>query len=329
METELRYTRIIEAVCEMPWAILPSKLAVIRDLLALRASGQKLTADEVRERLDASHRTEMTWILSIKKVADAETGAVITAKSGEVAPGAAVAVLPLVGTIIPRANFFTETSGAVSVQRFTRALRQALADPEVGSIVIDIDSPGGQVGGVPELAAEIYRARGKKPITAVANTLAASAAYWIGTAADELVVTPSGEVGSIGVVAIHEDISGLLEKEGVDVSLITAGKYKVEGNPFEPLGEEARTAIQGRVDEYYGMFVADVARHRKVSRAAVRDGFAEGRVVGAETAVSLNMADRVATLDQVLSELSQRQQRQARARAETDTRRRRLRAAAL
>jgi capsid assembly protease len=313
METELRYTRIIEAVCEAPWAILPSKLAVIRDLLALRASGQKLTADEVRERL----------------AADASTVEARNGRSEKVSSGGAIAVMPLVGTIIPRADLFSEMSGAVSAERFSRAFRAALNDEDVSAIVIDIDSPGGQVGGVPELAAEIYRARGKKPITAVANTLAASAAYWIGTAADELVVTPSGEVGSIGVVAIHEDISGLLEKEGVDVSLITAGKYKVEGNPFEPLNEEARTAIQGRVDEYYGMFVADVARHRKVSRAAVRDGFAEGRVVGAETAVSLNMADRVATLDQVLSELSQRQQRQARARAETDTRRRRLRAAAL
>jgi capsid assembly protease len=313
METELRYTRIIEAVCETPWAILPSKLAVIRDLLALRASGQKLTAEEVRERL----------------AADASSVEARNGRSEKVSSSGAIAVMPLVGTIIPRADLFSEMSGAVSAERFSRAFRAALNDEDVSAIVIDIDSPGGQVGGVPELAAEIYRARGKKPITAVANTLAASAAYWIGTAADELVVTPSGEVGSIGVVAIHEDISGLLEKEGVDVSLITAGKYKVEGNPFEPLNEEARTAIQGRVDEYYGMFVADVARHRKVSRAAVRDGFAEGRVVGAETAVSLNMADRVATLDQVLSELSQRQQRQARARAETDTRRRRLRAAAL
>jgi capsid assembly protease len=128
-------------------------------------------------------------------------------------------------------------------------------------------------------------------------------------------------------VAIHEDISGLLEQQGVAVNLITAGKYKVEGNPFEPLNEEARSAIQGRVDEYYGMFTADVARNRGVSVGQVREGFGEGRVVGAETAVSLGMADRVAKLDQVLSELSQRQQRQSRARAELDTRRRRLRAA--
>jgi capsid assembly protease len=311
MMSELRYARIIEAVCEVPWAILPGKLAVIRDLLALRAAGHRLTADEVRERL----------------AVDVSTVEARNGRSSERVTSGAIAVIPLVGTIVPRADLFSEMSGAVSAERFSRAFRAAVNDEDVSAIVIDIDSPGGQVGGVPELAAEIYRARGKKPITAVANTLAASAAYWIGTAADELVVTPSGEVGSIGVVAIHEDISDLLEKEGVAVNLIAAGKYKVEGNPFEPLNEEARSAIQGRVDEYYGMFVADVARHRKVSPAAVRDGFAEGRVVGAETAVSLGMADRVATLDQVLSELSQRQQRQSRARAELDTRRRRLRAA--
>jgi capsid assembly protease len=303
--SDLKYTRIVEAVCETPWAILPQKLAIIQTLLMLRAQGHRLTEKEVAEQLAATPGRE---------------------GSGQ-ASGQGVAVLPLVGTIIPRGGMFTEIGVAVSVQRFTRVLRQALADPEVGSIVSDIDSPGGQVGGVAELGQEIYEARSRKRIVAVANHLAASAAYWIGSAADELIVSPSGEVGSIGVVAIHEDISGLLEQQGVAVNLITAGRYKVEGNPFEPLNEEARSAIQGRVDEYYGMFTADVARNRGVSVGQVREGFGEGRVVGAETAVSLGMADRVATLDQVLSELSQRQQRQSRARAELDTRRRRLRAA--
>jgi len=207
--SDFRYMRILQAVTAMPWAILPGKLAVIRDLLAFRMAGGELSAEAVRERIDAAGpRTET------KRQA---TG---------------VAILPLLGTIIPRADLISESSGAMSMQRFTKIFRQTLADPEVGAIVLDIDSPGGQVGGVPELAAEIFEARvstgsaNGKRIVAVANQLAASAAYWIASAADELVVVPSGEVGSIGVFAMHQDISGYLEKEGVKVDLIHAGKYK-------------------------------------------------------------------------------------------------------
>lgn len=304
--SDFQYVRILQAVTAVPWAILPAKLAVIRDLLAFRAAGGVLSADEVRERIDAAApRTE----------------------TRQQAQG--VAVLPLLGTIIPRADLLSESSGAVSVQRFTRAFRAALADPEVGGIVIDVDSPGGQVGGVAELADEIYQARGVKPVTAVANHLAASAAYWLASAAEELVVTPSGEVGSIGVFAMHQDISGYLEREGVKVDLIHAGKFKVEGNPYEALGEEARGAIQARVDEYYEMFTGDVARFRGVARQAVTSGFGEGRVVGAETAVQLGMADRVDTLDNVISDMLQRQVVGGAPgwAAELDYRQRRLRAA--
>ncbi|NJN53292.1 MAG: S49 family peptidase [Anaerolineae bacterium] len=185
----------------------------------------------------------------------------------------------------------SEMSGAVSVQKFTAQFRAALRDPDIASIVIDVDSPGGQVGGVEELAAEIFDARGQKPITAVVNTLAASAAYWIASAADEIVISPSGQAGSIGVFLIHEDMSAALAAAGETVTLISAGKYKVEGNPFEPLTEEARGAMQEMVNEYYGMFTKAVARNRGVKVADVRNGFGEGRVVGAGQAVALGMAD--------------------------------------
>src|SRR5690606_30987632 len=146
-------------------------------------------------------------------------------------------------------------------------------------------SPGGQVNGIQELSDLIYSARGKKPIIAVANHMMASAAYWIGTAADEIVVSPSGEVGSIGVFAVHEDISGALAQDGVKVSIIKEGKYKAEANPFEPLNEEARAAIQESVSEAYGAFVGAVARNRSVDAEVVRNGFGEGRMMGAQRAV--------------------------------------------
>lgn len=297
------YEHIVQAVQALPWAILPEKMAVIRQILALRTQGQTFSPEEIKAEIETARKGERPILNG----------------------GSAIAVIGVVGTLIPRGNMLLESSGAVSIQRLAAQFREALADPEVGQIVLDIDSPGGQVGGIEELANEIYQARGQKPVTAVANGLAASAAYWLASAASELVVTPSGEVGSIGVLAIHEDYSAALAEAGVKVTLISAGKYKTEGNPFEPLSEEAQAAAQARVDDYYQMFVKAVARGRGVNQANVRDGFGQGRVVGAEQAVLGGMADRVATIDEVIGGL-QAEARHKSVRASDEDRRRRLRA---
>jgi len=197
-------------------------------------------------------------------------------------------------------------SGATSAELFGKEFGRLLKDPEVSAIVLDVDSPGGQVDGIEELSNQIYDARGSKPVVAVVDHLMASAAYWIGSAADDVVMSPSGEAGSIGVFAVHEDWSGALAKEGITVSLISAGKFKTEGNPYEPLAEEARGAIQGRVNDYYDAFVNSVARNRGAKPATVRNGFGEGRVVGARQAVSLGMADRVGTLEETIDRLLNR-----------------------
>ncbi len=280
--TPARYAHVLAWVAETPWAVLPSVLAVINDLLAYRAAGHRLDRSEVLARIGAAPPS---------RPARARAGA--------------VAVLPLTGLIAHRASAFEDVSAppGTSVQRFTVRFREALADPDVAAILIDVDSPGGAVDGVAELAAEIAAARGRKPIVAVANTLAASAAYWIATQADELVVSPSAEVGSIGVFAAHQEFSRMDERIGVTTTLISAGKFKTEANPYEPLTDEARAAIQARVDDYYRMFVDAVARGRGVTAAAVRSGFGEGRVVGARDAVGLGMADRVATFDETLARL--------------------------
>jgi hypothetical protein len=131
----------------------------------------------------------------------------------------------------------------------------------------------------------------------------ASGAYWPGTSADEVVVAPSGEVGSIGAYIVHQDLSAALAQDGVRVSLITKGKYKVEGNPYEPLGETARTALGARVQETYDAFVAGVARNRNVDIETVLSQFGEGRMISAQRAVELGMADRVGTLEETVNRL--------------------------
>jgi len=192
------------------------------------------------------------------------------------------------------------------LHRFRRDFAEAMGNEDVGAVVIDVDSPGGTVDHVPEVAAEIRAARGRKPIVAVANTLAASAAYWLVSQADEVVVTPSGEAGSIGVYAAHRDMSGALEMAGIKNTLIHAGKYKTEGNPFEPLTDDAREHIQEDVNAFYDLFTADVAQGRGVKQQAVRDGYGEGRVLNAKNAVRDGLADRVETLGEAVARLTAR-----------------------
>lgn len=278
-EPRRRYRQVARTIAQTPWAILPATLATIVEIVDRHVAGDVLTEEEISARL-AGRPSRKT-----------------PSRAGM------VAVLPLYGVIAPRATLMSNMSGGTSLYDFRVAFGEALADPDISAIVLDVDSPGGSTDLVTEMAADIRAARGRKPIVAIANTLAASAAYWLASQADEVVVTPSGEVGSIGVFAAHDDISALQEAMGVKTTLISAGKYKVEGNPFEPLSEEARQAIQKTVDQFYSMFVRDVARARGVTVQQVRDGYGEGRLVTASDAVALGMADRVETYEQTVSRL--------------------------
>lgn len=216
-----------------------------------------------------------------------------------------IAVIPVYGTITQRGgSLFDMFFGGTSAEGLTAQIRSAISDESVQSIVLDVDSPGGSVGGIQEAFDAIMSMRGQKPITAVANSLMASAAYWLASAADTVIASPSAQIGSIGVFTVHEDISKMAAEAGVKVTMISAGKFKTEGNQFEPLSDEARAAIQKRVDGYYTQFVGSVARGRGVTAGAVRGGFGEGRVVGASEAVSLGMADKVGTLREVLGGMS-------------------------
>lgn len=258
------------------WGLRPEALARVAKLLAAEPA--------VHERLAA--------------VAARDSETVVSAGGG-------VAVLPLRGMLTATPSLISLIfGGGGGLQAFRANLREALASSDVQAIVLNVDSPGGSTDLITETAAEIRDARGEKPIVAVANTMAASAAYWLASQADELVITPSGEVGSIGVFALHWDESALNEKIGIEPTFISAGRFKVEGNPFEPLADEAKGAIQETVDDFYGLFVADVAQGRGVSADMVRGGFGEGRMVTAQRAVSLGMADRVETLEATVSRLS-------------------------
>lgn len=295
----MRYERILAEVLETPWAIEPTYRAIIAEILAMRAAGRRLTDEEIDARISAGQER------AAARAAGARVGA--------------VAVMPILGALLPRGEALKDASGAVSVQELTARFDALVADESIAAIVLDFDSPGGSVGGIAEFADRVYDARGRKPVIAIANPMMASAAYWIGTAASELVASTSALVGSIGVVSLHEDLSGLLEKEGVKVTLLSAGPKKVLGNPFEPLSDEGRGEIQARVDTFYDMFVKAVARGRGVAQRNVRDGFGQGGVVGAEEAVKLGMADRVGTLNDAIALAAKRAGVKTRAAAESST----------
>ena len=270
-----------------PWALMPERLSALAGVLTRWSAGQ--TADGA------------TWgrIEQDRQAREARRQAAAGASVGS------IAVLPLYGVITQRGNMVDDVSGpgSTSTQQFTSALRTLLADDTVSQILIDIDSPGGSVYGVAELADEIQAARMQKPVVAIANSLAASAAYWIGSAASEFYVTPGGEVGSIGVWQAHQDFSKALDEAGIKTTLISAGTYKVEGNPYVPLDAEAQAFMQSRVDDYYGAFVKAVAKGRGISVAQVREGMGQGRVLGADAALEQKMVDGIGTFDEVLKRM--------------------------
>lgn len=268
------YRHVLEAVTSVPWAIRPEMLSVIVDLLAFRAAGGVLSQDEIEARIAGRQR----------QITPGEQG---------------VAVIPIHGPIVPKAGMMSDVSGATSIEGLRASFLAAMATPEIKSIVLDIDSPGGQVGQVPEFANEMRGMRGRKPIVAVASGTAASAAYWIAAQADEVVASPSSLVGSIGVVVPHRDMSARDEMDGIKTTLISAGKHKTDVGAG-PLTDHGTERLQALVDNYYGMFVSDVAKGRGVPVETVRNGYGEGDVLSAKEAVSEGLADRVGTLDEVM-----------------------------
>ena len=217
-----------------------------------------------------------------------------------------IAYLPLWGVIDQHNSWMLELFGGTSTEAFGRAFDAAIADSSIGAVLFDIDSPGGSVYGIQELSDKIYNARGKKPIIAAVNSMMASAAYWISSAADEIIITPSGEAGSIGVIAMHFDYSEYESKIGVKPTIITAGKYKAEGNQHEPLGAEAKDYFQQRIDDYYNSFVTAVARNRGIGAGKVISDFGQGRMFGAKGAKSAGMVDNIGTIEDVVRRLSVR-----------------------
>ncbi len=214
-----------------------------------------------------------------------------------------IAVVSVIGTLVSRSGYLDAASGLRAYGDIAEAIAAAMDDASVRGVILDVDSPGGEVGGLFDLVEQIraIKATSDKPLWAVANESALSAAYAIASAADRLYVTRTGEVGSIGVVAVHVDESGADAKAGLAWTFVFAGDRKIDGNAHEPLSERARATIQADVDRLYAEFCALVAADRGISREAARA--TNAAIYRGELALRAGLADRVGTLDLAIAEM--------------------------
>lgn len=268
-------------VLTAPWAIEPAKLLEIQAIYATHLRGDKIDIAAVEAKLG-------------RPLANEPQGYAI--QDG-------VAILPLEGVIAKRANLFSQISGGVSTELVGRDFRAALADPGVHSIILAIDSPGGTVDGTISLADLV--ATSAKPVVTLASGTLASAAYWIGSAANSVHITDATTVvGSIGVVATHTDVSKAQASQGVKTTEIAAGKYKRIASAYEPLTKEGRQTIQDQVDYTYALFVDAVAKQRGVSADKVLSDMADGRIFIGQQAIDAGLVDGVSTLDALVQQLN-------------------------
>lgn len=295
-----RYAAICDVLYNRPHLVTQEKLHQIVSLIDRRAAGEELAiefeaeSERPRGQLVAVDSGEMFGFDQL--AADA-----VPATSS--APRQFVAVLPLFGTLFQHGGLEMDASGGTSTEQWQREFKRLAGNPAVKTIVVETHSPGGQCIGVQEAADAVRAERdsGRTRIVSVANSQMASAAVWIGTAAHQVLVTPGGEIGSIGVVSIHQDFSKMDESLGVKTTFIATSRKKILGNQYEPLDDEGRAMFEADNKVVYDRFVAAMAANRGVTPAKVEADFGGGGMLWAEDAVRVGLADGVATMADVLA----------------------------
>jgi signal peptide peptidase SppA len=291
---------IADRVLNRPLMILPDKLALIATVL------------EGRIGIDASEFKEKDFEAMLREgpsasrfVGDAERVDPNNPRSQiKYTVSNGVAIINVLGSLVNRGAWLGAASGMTSYEGLAFQIEDAGRNPKVKSIILDIDSPGGEAVGAFEIADKVRSVAKSKNVTAVVNGMAASAAYAIASAASTIVSTGSGVSGSIGVVLMHADYSGHLQQKGIRPTLIHAGAHKVDGHPYEPLPDSVRADLQAEVDQFYSLFVSGVAKGRKgrMTEKAVRG--TEARTYIGEAALEAGLVDAIGSFDTVLADLT-------------------------
>lgn len=272
------YGQIVSKIVGTPWMITDSGLRMILGIVESHMAGN-MNLEEIRAKANGATR---------------DRGA-IPSKQGS------VGVLPLHGPIFPKANMMTELSGATSMEQWQQDFRMLLQDDRVDAILMDIDSPGGSSFMLEEMASEIRAARDIKPIYSVANTMAASAAYYLASQASEMYASDSSMVGSIGTFMVHTDDSAFQESQGIKQTIIKEGRFKAA--EATTLTDESHDYLQNLVKEANDLFIQSVAAGRGTTVEDVTQNFGEGGILSAKKALEVGMVDGIRTYDEVLSAL--------------------------
>lgn len=263
--------RIWNRIAGEPWAITETALHTILEISARENESPQAVAAKLGRNLQNTYS--------------------VTERDG-------VAIIPVTGPLFRYANLFTMISGASSYELIARDFTAALENPQIKGIILDIDSPGGEVNGVSELSNMVFAARGKKPVVAYASGDAASGAYWIASAADEIVVSETSALGSIGVVGMYQGKSG---KSAEAVEIVSS---QSPHKRLDPTTDDGRSRLQVRIDSMADVFIETIARNRNVSGENVQSHYGGGDVMIGAKAVSAGLADRVGSLEGLIAELS-------------------------
>ena len=270
-------------VLNSPWAILPTKLEEIQAIYCARVRGEDVDLQAIEARLGRPMVNEQ--------------------QAYEVVSG--TALIPLRGVLGQRMNLMSNMSGGTSTEMFAADVRSAAADPAVQSIIILADTPGGTVAGTQAAASAVRAVRGIKPIATLVQGAMASAGVWIGSASDLVALdSQTSQIGSIGVVATHVDVSQREKDMGIKTTEIVAGKYKRAASQFGPLTETGQAMMQAQVDYLYSLFVADIAAYRGTTDADVLQRMADGRMFIGQQAIDAGLADQITSLEELISQLS-------------------------
>ena len=295
----MKYHAILSAIYRQPHMIRPEKLQEICELVALRSEGEP--GDEKR----AVNRPTTNFVA----VASGNTMREIDSAAASGPQAGYVAIVPLFGTMLQH-SMVTAGSGGTSTARLGAELSRLDADPQIGSILLEIHSPGGQVYGAFELADQISAMQTRT--VALANSEMASAALLVGTAADAVYATTSASVGSIGVVTVHTDVSQAEQAAGVITTVVAAPPAKAAGHPYAPLPEDVLLEMEMDIEDTYLRFRDAVAAHRGVSSEAVEADFGGGRMLRADQAADVGLVDGIQTKVQLIEAERQRLSRPTR-----------------
>lgn len=212
-----------------------------------------------------------------------------------------VGIVTIAGPLTNTESVWNRYDGVISYGEIRAALVHAAQDPNIGAIVLDINSGGGAVSGVSDTAELIKKVDSIKPVHTFSDGMLASAAYWLGSSARSVSIGKVTEAGSIGVLTVHKEISKMLSEIGINATVLRAGEFKALGNQFEPLSDKAKEVIQGQLDSMYQMFVQHVADARGVTYPVADQKMAQGRVFMGDQAVAIGLVDKVSTFDEVVA----------------------------